>query len=113
MIPRDPDHPHVRWELIVVRDVDEPDLGVADSEPATGVSDLKVRGVGSELSDAYDEIKAQIDLANHVGEPVAEIFVDVSDPGFAYTIEWRVTHPVRRRIHGLIRGWRSRTGGER
>ncbi len=108
MIPRDPTHPHVRWERVTVRDVADPDLGIADRTSAQAVSELKRRGVGQSLSAAHEQIKREIVLEDHVGDPVAEVFVDVSAPGHPYDIEWLVRRPVRRRLLDLLRNWGDR-----
>ena len=108
MIPRDPDHPHVRWERFVVRDINDPDLGVR-AQRSCDLPDLKWWGVGSLLADAYNEIEDRLVLENYVGEAIAEVYVDVED--WTYAVEYLVEIPLRQRLRRIIIPLRS-NGGE-
>jgi len=98
-IPCNPDHPHIRWELISVRDVDEPDIGIRDTN-LSDVSELKRRGVGSLLAHAHREVEDRLDLDEYVGEAVAEVYCDVEE--WDYAIVWRVEIPLRQRIRQCL-----------
>jgi hypothetical protein len=100
-IPRDPDHPDIRWEEICVRDVETPDIGIRNTT-VSECSGLSSRGVGSILSDAHQEIEDRLDLEEYVGETVAEVYCDVDR--FEYAIEYHVDVPLKQRVWRLLYG---------
>jgi len=104
MTPLDPDHPAVRHVEVCVRDVEKPDLGQREVN-LSELRELKRRGVGDLQSQAFREIERHIDIEDHIGETVAEIYIDVD--GWAYAIRYHVEVPVKQRIRDLFLRGRS------
>jgi len=95
----DPSHPDVGRYEYVVRDVDEPDLGIRSRDGPE--MSLKARGFGDLKSAASDEIQDRLDLANHVGNHVATVYIDVEE--WDYCIDWQVDRPLLFRLGTAIR----------
>ena len=105
MIPRDPNHPAVWYVKLCVRDIDEPDLGKIETNPSE-LNELKRRGVGDLEVEAFREVKQRVAFEDHVGETIAEVFIDVEE--WTYAIEYRVEVPIKQRLCRLLfPGWSS------
>jgi len=101
----DETHPYVGRYEYVVRDVDEPDLGIQDW---TGPEmNLTVRGFGELKIAASDEIEARLDLEEYVGKHVATVWIDCD--AWEYSIYWEVEPPINQRFRDLARRF---SGGE-
>jgi hypothetical protein len=85
----DPDDPLIGVYHVVVRDVDEPDLGYTQESVAPDTGGLRAWGFGELKSAAFDEIEDTIVLEEHVGEEVATIVIDCDS--WDYEIDWRVS----------------------
>jgi hypothetical protein len=101
MIPRDSNHPVVRYVEVCVREVEEPDLGKRETVPSE-LSELKRRGVGDLQADAFREVEQRVVLNDHVGQTIAEVFIDVEE--WEYVIEYRVEIPLKQRLRNLLIG---------
>jgi len=105
MIPRDSNHPAVRYVELCVRDVEDPDLGKRWTT-SSELNELKRRGVGELESDAFSEVKQRIDFGDHVGETIAEVYIDVE--AWEYAVEYHVEVPIKQRLCRLLfPGWSS------
>ena len=105
MIPRDRNHPAVRHIGVCVRDVEEPDLGKRETNPSE-LGELKRRGVGDLQGDAFREVEQRVDLEDHVGETIAEVYIDVG--AWEYAVEYHVEVPIKQRLCRLFfPGWSS------
>jgi hypothetical protein len=82
------DDPLIGVYHVVVRDVDEPDLGYTQESVAPDTSELTAWGFGELKGAAFDEIEDAIDLEEHVGEEVATIVIDCDS--WEYEIDWRI-----------------------
>ena len=105
MTPLDPDHPAIRHIRVCVRDVKEPDLGQRQVNPSE-LSELKRRGVGDLQAQAFCEIERHIGIEDHIGETVADIYIDVD--GWAYAVRYHVEVPIKQRIRDLFAGGGAR-----
>ena len=101
MIPRRPNHPVVRYVELCVRDIDEPDLGKRETNPSE-LNELKRRGVGDLEAEAFREVEQRVAFEDHVGETIAEVFIDVE--AWTYVIEYRVEVPLKQRLRNLLTG---------
>jgi hypothetical protein len=101
MIPRDPKHPDVRYVKLCVRNIDEPDLGKAETTPSE-LNELKRRGVGDLEAEAFCEVKQRVAFEDHVGETIAEVFIDVEE--WEYAVEYHVEVPLKQRLRNLLTG---------
>ena len=90
----DPLDPVVGRYEYVVRDVEEPDLGIQRWEPPT--PSLKSRGSGDLKARASQEIQERLALEEHVGEHVATVTIDVN--AWEFDIHWEVEPPLRQRF---------------
>lgn len=94
----DAHHPDVGRYEFVVRDVDEPDLGIqAWDGPEMS---LAARGFGELQGAASDEIEHRLDLQDHVGEHVATVWIDVD--AWEYSIYWEVEAPILQRVRDIV-----------
>lgn len=98
LIPRDPDHPVVRREEIVVRDVAEPDIGIGAVDFEAPVH---TDGLGYLCAEAHREVEERLDLEEYVGEHVATVWVDAE--ARVYWIEWEVEVPLTQRLFRALR----------
>lgn len=95
----DDSHPDVGRYEFVVRDVDEPDLGIQDwNGPEMS---LKARGYGELKTGASDEIHDRLDLEAYVGEHVATVYIDVDE--WDYCIDWQVDRSLLQRIGNALK----------
>lgn len=101
MIPRRPDHPAVRYVKLCVRDVEQPDLGKRETN-SSELNELKRRGVGDLETEAFREVKQRVAFEDHLGETIAEVFIDVE--AWTYAIEYRVDVPLKQRLRNLLTG---------
>ena len=99
MIPRDPNHPAVRYVELCVRDIDEPDLGKRETNPSE-LNEFKRRGVGGLEAEAFREVKQRVAFEDHVAETIAEVFIDVEE--WTYAINYHVKIPLKQRLCRLF-----------
>lgn len=104
MIPRDPNHPAVRYVELCVRDVEEPDLGKRETN-LSELNELKRRGVGDLEAEAFREVKQRVAFKDHVGETIAEVFIDVE--AWEYAVEYHVEVTIKQRLCRLFFPGRS------
>jgi hypothetical protein len=99
-----PEDPRVDAETYCVRDVDEPDLGIRDWNPAEEATDLERRGIGHTYSEATDEIEQRLQLEEHVGETVATVMIDFDATKNEYQIDWHVDvdRPLLERVREVL-----------
>lgn len=105
-LQKDPQSDDIGIRVFCVRDVDVPDIGIAEM-PTAPKAGLKSRGSGDLWSRATDDIEETIDIEEHVGEEVAEVAIDVDE--WDYHVEYLVdvdepSPSLRERAVATVRG---------